>query len=186
MNYDFDNSIDAFWANVNYKKNKGKVSLSSSSTKNSGNAMQEALANANNKKNSKQNDTSERDSNGRKLTEQQTDYFKDSKVRDENGNLLVMYHGTPVGDFTVFNSGSYFSENKRYADGYQNDTKSRDNLNPKTYEVYLNITKPFDISTDNKARDIYINDYVKGRNAVGINPYLAESEYDKQLFCLHK
>lgn len=42
-----------------------------------------------------------RDSDGRELSEGQAAYFRDSKVRDEDGNLLVMYHGR-VSEFTVF------------------------------------------------------------------------------------
>ncbi|WP_369677788.1 ADP-ribosyltransferase-containing protein, partial [Klebsiella pneumoniae] len=41
------------------------------------------------------------DSDGNKLTQQQAEYFKKSKVRDENGNLLKVYHGTTE-NFTVF------------------------------------------------------------------------------------
>ena len=41
------------------------------------------------------------DSNGNKLTKQQVEYFKGSKVRDENGNLLIVYHGTQS-DFNVY------------------------------------------------------------------------------------
>lgn len=44
-----------------------------------------------------------RDSTGRELTEAQQAYFKDSKVRDAEGNLLVMYHQTD-GTFTVFDT----------------------------------------------------------------------------------
>lgn len=36
------------------------------------------------------------DSLGNKLTEAQQEYFKDSRVRDEDGKLLVVYHGTPL------------------------------------------------------------------------------------------
>lgn len=42
------------------------------------------------------------DSDGKKLSKEQQDYFKDSKVRDENGNLKVMYHGTGDGGFHKF------------------------------------------------------------------------------------
>ena len=123
------------------------------------------------------------DTNGRKLSEEQKEYFKDSKIVDENGNLKVMYHGTPNGSFTVFREGGYFTENKEYADRYQSPSASSISTgkvasNPKTFEAYLNITKPFDIS-DPEARDIYINEYIKGGNAMGINPYLADSEYAK-------
>lgn len=36
-----------------------------------------------------------RDSDGNDLTVDQAEYFRNSKVRDKDGNLLVMYHGTP-------------------------------------------------------------------------------------------
>lgn len=35
-----------------------------------------------------------KDSQGKELSQQQAEYFRDSKVRDEQGNLLVVYHGT--------------------------------------------------------------------------------------------
>ena len=47
--------------------------------------------------------SSMRDSADRELTEAQQAYFKDSKVRDADGNLLVMYHQTD-GTFTVFDT----------------------------------------------------------------------------------
>lgn len=126
---------------------------------------------------------SRRDSEGNELSQKQQEFFKDSKVIDERGNLKVMYHGTPNGTFTVFNDGTYFTENKEYADLYQNPAASMLSVKktsnaPKTYEVYLNIKKPFDIR-DAEARDIYINDYIKGGNAVGINPYMSDAEYRK-------
>jgi len=42
------------------------------------------------------------DSNGKKLSAEQAEYFKDSKMRDENGNLKVMYHGSQDAGFHVF------------------------------------------------------------------------------------
>ena len=39
----------------------------------------------------------------KKLSEGQKKFFKDSKVRDESGKLLVTYHGSP-NDFTVFDT----------------------------------------------------------------------------------
>lgn len=41
------------------------------------------------------------DSMGNTLTEQQIEYFKDSKVVGEKGRLLVVYHGT-FADYSVF------------------------------------------------------------------------------------
>ena len=40
---------------------------------------------------------SDRDSNGTQLSKEQVDFIRNSKVRDDDGNLLVMYHGTPNG-----------------------------------------------------------------------------------------
>lgn len=116
------------------------------------------------------------DSEGRKLSEEQKKYFENSTVRDDNGNLLPMYHGTPNGDFTVFkNDIQFFTPNRWYADFYQEPSASsrkagKTVTNKKTYEVYLNITKPFDIRNP-ETKEIFINDYVKGGYALGINPY---------------
>ena len=116
------------------------------------------------------------DFEGRKLSEEQKKYFENSTVRDDNGNLLPMYHGTPNGDFTVFkNDIQFFTPNRWYADFYQEPSASsrkegKTVTNKKTYEVYLNITKPFDIRNP-ETKEIFINDYVKGGYALGINPY---------------
>ena len=48
---------------------------------------------------------SARDTAGRELTQEQQEFFRDSKVRDEQGRLMVMYHGTPNGSHTKFRSG---------------------------------------------------------------------------------
>lgn len=109
------------------------------------------------------------------LSPEQEAFFKNSKLRDENGKLIKMYHGTPDGSFTEFNEGSYFTPNKEYADGYQWEGASvlRSNkkaVNPKTYEVYINTEKPFTLS-DPKARDIYLNEYIKGGNSMYYDPY---------------
>ena len=92
------------------------------------------------------------DSNGRQLTNEQQDYFKDSVVRDENGNLKVMYHGTSKGGYTVFDTygsnhglfgaGSYFTDSKTIAESY---TKKGKGKNPQVYETYLNIKNPIDM-----------------------------------------
>ena len=108
---------------------------------------------------------SARDTLGNTLTEAQQTYFAESKVRDENGNLKVMYHGTPNATFTKFRSGTYFTEHKEYADNYQSQGASSLSYkktadNPDTYAVYLDIKKPFD--TRNKAeRDIFYNEYYR-------------------------
>lgn len=69
------------------------------------------------------------DNNGNALSEGQQEYFKNSKVRDEDGNLMVMYHGTMNEGFTVFdkskanvegNSGAGFYFSNKKADSLEN------------------------------------------------------------------
>ena len=104
---------------------------------------------------------SDRNSNGDKLSEGQQEYFKDSKVRDADGNLRVVYHGTPNGTFTEFKmtEGSHSSLMAQYGAGFYFDTdrnsakrytsavnKTGGVSNPKVYEAYLNITNPLEIT----------------------------------------
>lgn len=78
------------------------------------------------------------DNNGNALSEGQQEYFKNSKVRDENGNLKVVYHGTNKAGFTVFNrTNNFYTDSKDVAGTYTN----KDGV----YEGYLNITKPLEI-----------------------------------------
>lgn len=44
------------------------------------------------------------DSDGKELSKGQQEYFKDSKMRDENGNLKVMYHGSQDAGFHTFDA----------------------------------------------------------------------------------
>ena len=92
-------------------------------------------------------------SEGKTLTKEQQEYFKDSVVRDENGNLKVMYHGTSAGGHTVFDpfgkskyglfgAGTYFTDNKSVAESYTDKGKGD---NKQIYETYLNITNPIDM-----------------------------------------
>ncbi len=133
--------------------------------------------------NSMQNDSkySFRDSEGNKLTAEQQEYFKDSKVRDENGNLLVMYHGSP-NEFTIFDrnkigsttdknsrsgvwgKGFYFSSKERVSASY---TGSGSNL--KAY--YLNINNPFIIKSNDDI-DKFNSYYLKYAD-------MTEADYDK-------
>lgn len=89
------------------------------------------------------------DSNGKQLSEQQSEYFKDSKVKDDNGALLVVYHGTDK-EFTTFNSGEkrttwklnfgegfYFTPSKSMAENYTE--------NGRIMSVYVNVTNPYEI-----------------------------------------
>lgn len=92
------------------------------------------------------------DNQGRTLSKEQQEYFKDSKVRDENGNLLTMYHGSNS-EFTIFDIsksgesnetakvGFWFTPSKQGAENFASDIWYGDKK-PTTYEVYLNIKNP--------------------------------------------
>lgn len=104
----------------------------------------------NNIRSMKQNTNKVTDSEGRTLTKQQQEYFKNSKIRDSKGNLQTVYH-TSKNDFTVFdptktehyrfgkNNVNYYTNNKNMSLSYSLE-------NPKLYEGYLNITNPYVIN----------------------------------------
>lgn len=94
------------------------------------------------------------DSTGRKLSEQQQEYFKDSKVRDAEGRLLTVYHGTDA-EFTVFDPdkieqnyplrggdlGFYFTPYKEDAQGYAGNASGKLG-GGHVMEAYLNLRNP--------------------------------------------
>lgn len=95
---------------------------------------------------------SDRDSAGRELSAEQAEYFKDSKVRDKDGNLLVMYHQTD-GAFTVFDTkhGGAGSRDNETPFGIFLKTTDRDiGVRGKNQmALYANITNP--LHAENRA-----------------------------------
>lgn len=98
------------------------------------------------------------DSKGRTLTQAQQEFFRDSVIRDGQGRLMVMYHGTRNGGFTVFDGGKdyfYFTNNRKYAYTFEGRKANGQlypatradmeagRISPQRYEVYLNVTNPF-------------------------------------------
>ena len=76
-----------------------------------------------------------------KLSPEQETFFKDSKVRDENGNLKTVYHGTDA-EFDVFNPNNT-SSNKWGAGNYLAfDENAGKNYGKNVKEMYANITSP--------------------------------------------
>ena len=105
------------------------------------------------------------DNQGRELSKQQQEYFKNSKVRDEKGNLKTVYHGTDT-KFTVFNydylgkngtangKGFYLADDINVAKSYS-DGKN-------IIEAYVDIQKPLSIGKTTITK----NDYIKFLEAV--------------------
>ena len=56
--------------------------------------------------------TQEVDSEGNPLTPEQVEFFKNSKVRDSQGRLLVCYHGSDADKFNVFDHNFIGDDNK--------------------------------------------------------------------------
>lgn len=113
-----------------------------------------------------------KDSQGRELSEQQQEFFKESKVRDENGNLQVMYHGSYEKGFTIFDKkllgsstnaksakqGFFFTDKKSLAQEYAKRSASGE-----LFEVYLNITNPLikDFNGENVNADKELTNLLK-------------------------
>ena len=132
---------------------------------------------ANNASNVNNNETKfslDVDSDGNKLTQQQAEYFKNSKVRDEDGNLLKVYHGTSE-NFTVFDKtkgranmdiqGMFFSPRELDAKDYGGNVNA----------YYINITNPASEQMGYKALRKF-----QGQNNAGVKAreYLESLGYD--------
>jgi hypothetical protein len=101
---------------------------------------------------------SDRDSEGNKLSAEQIEFFKDSKVRDAEGRLVSQYHGTPNGGFTEFklphylhsltsaNGAGFYFTDERNARQYMKGLNGKSVTKKKLYNVYLNITNPLEIT----------------------------------------
>lgn len=85
------------------------------------------------------------DSAGNELTQQQKDFFKDSKARNASGKLLVLYHQTG-NDFTVFDTrheGAGTSDNETPFGIFMKPTDENIGLRGgKQMELYANIKNP--------------------------------------------
>lgn len=115
------------------------------------------------------------DNKGRKLSKEQQEYFKDTKILDRNGLLLTLYHGTN-NDFNVFDK-NYVSKNTKnagfYGDGFYftPDKESAKQYGKNSKEVYLDIKNPFAFSELSKVNgEDYYSDYIQIMNLVDLNP----------------
>lgn len=84
---------------------------------------------------------SDRDSNGSQLSDGQQTYFAESKVRDSNGQLMVMYRGD-ASDVTVFDRKRSKPSNLYGRGFYFTNSKSHASQYGSAQSYYLNITNP--------------------------------------------
>lgn len=110
------------------------------------------------------------DNQGRQLSKEQQEYFKNSKVRDEQGNLLEVYHGSYTDKITIFDiektsednvfgRGFYFTDNKMYAESYAEESDT-----PYVYSNYVNIENPFVVKGE-RTEDLANAVLAKDKNA---------------------
>lgn len=104
------------------------------------------------------------DADGRTLSKQQLEFFRDSKILDESGHLLPVYHGSnEYGEITVFKKGKtgylgggiYLTTSRQYAERYAN----KNGYEGRIYEAYLNVTNPLTVTTVEPAREILRSAY---------------------------
>lgn len=118
------------------------------------------------------------DSEGRKLTEEQAEYFSQSKITDAEGRLLSLYHGSNAyeeihvfrrGKNGYLGGGIYLTDSESYARKYadKNGYKGR------IYNVYADARNPLEVSTNTPAKEIlraiYGSDKVYDRRAAAQN-----------------
>ena len=104
----------------------------------------------------------------RELTPEQEEFFKDSKIRDENGDLKPMYHGT-ASTFTVFDKSkageNWYGDSRRGPGFYFANTRGEAlkwTEGSKVIEAYLNIKKPLDVDAPPPAEIIEkIDEYIQ-------------------------
>ncbi len=118
------------------------------------------------------------DSEGRKLTKEQQNFYKGNDVVNENGNLQVVYHGTPFGKFTKFNDKNvyFFSVDRGFAEDYayaKNFEQALDG-DVEVMEVYLKAKNVFDPSKE--------SDIQKLREALPEQIRFFATTFDKETF----
>lgn len=116
------------------------------------------------------------DNQGRTLSKQQQEYFRNSKVRDNNGNLLTVYHGTDKA-FTEFKN-KYIQHGRAIIDGYY---LTPDKANASEYgnnimELYANIENPLYLHSYNGVtRELIDRGYANNTEEL-INKYNLETD----------
>ena len=125
------------------------------------------------------------DSEGRKLSAQQAEFFRDSKVRvdeygdygEQDGSLVPVYHATWNDEFTVFDAGRLgeYTDKNAMDDWFAatahvgfwfntQDLSELKKVGKRSEKVYLNIKRPYRAGTlDGLAEDIatWTEDYIE-------------------------
>ena len=117
-----------------------------------------------------------------------------SKALDANGEPLVVYHGTTVGGFSVFetkgqgqtkNTGAWFSSSKLIAQGYQRSSQAGH-----IYSTFLNLRNPYIIDAQGKTWDSVGNTSIRNKKSGRIiqtddNGNLFDGKRDAEYYIRH-
>lgn len=85
----------------------------------------------------------ENDNQGHKLSKEQQEFFRDSKIRDDKGRLIEVYHRTNQ-DFTEFDRNKIGSatDDGLWGSGFYFSNRDHDFYGKNVIKGYLNITNP--------------------------------------------
>lgn len=130
------------------------------------------------------------DSIGRVLSKEQQEFFKDSKVRDDDGKLLSVFHGTKDGNFTVFQydpnrqTGTDFGEAYYFTNNYENAKGyAKDNGKDARVQEYFdakNKLKQQLLAEEDPAKRVELRKKHKEfkLNGMSLNDILADTSYE--------
>ena len=126
--------------------------------------------------------SAEYDSEGNRLTPEQIELFKNSKIRNKQGRLQVCYHGSQIRNIEKFNSCTMFSDSIELANEFTFN-------NGQIYRCYINTASIITFNANNtpfndlkiKGESSHINDLIekyKGQyDCIVIHNILEYSKY---------
>ena len=122
-----------------------------------------------------------KDSEGKELSQGQQTYFENSVIRDENGNLKIVYHGTDS-EFFAFNTNDFGGKNGR-AEGYgiyfTDDKEITEKYGNRQLKGYLNITKPA-YSNKKTITSVQLSKFIRDLCEKQAEEMVANGEYEKK------
>ena len=175
------------WLAIVNERSNGSLTTTNSISQNTENVNPES-------QNGRKYALPETDSDGRKLSKQQREFFRDSKAVDENGRLLSVYHGTKNGNFTVFQydkarqtgddfgKAYYFTTNLKNAKGYAKDNHKdprvkqyQERRNELSKQIVAAAERGESVETIRKLEGEFRNVRVDGKSLLEI---LYDTDYD--------
>jgi len=104
--------------------------------------------------------------------ENRDDWFGNSKLVDENGDPIVMYHGTPDASFELFQDDQFFTPDPDYARRFLSASTSSSSFygvtdrQPGIFSVLIRAENPFD--TRNPAHRALLKERFCGVHGEGV------------------